>query len=424
MSQPEQERAPFFGDPCDLASEQIRLPDTLGAARLNLHKLALIKKALGDPTAAATKILELDPGQASQCAEDLRRVATITYEIGGILHDLATTLGLEPINQDDRPSLVLNQAQRPILRIGRENCFLLHRLPSVEIEANSRSCSVDDVLDSYRRDYGEVESQVRRSRYLNQKKALDFLRDKFPENQRSSRANRDSLREFEVLVCAGGDDHFKRASHLLDGSCADLLILPIRTENSEGNLLRHGYRDIDKILDKLERGEYSLSPWTRILVERCKLNGDEVEVLESRLATSEILIARKSVSDMFGSVESTMCPNATISRDSGIFVATGAGITPRAWMYNYLKGQGVEHTDPRALHLWYARREAMTSDPDYTYGFCKIGVGESKLLTPRVRGGDSCVYVDALSEGVMEVRAGESIRITIGQPLWVIEVDK
>jgi len=422
MNQPIEKQPPFGGDPCDLAVEQLRLPDTLSAARRDLHHLALIKSALADPESAAQRIMRLDPGQARQIAEDLRKIATVTYEIGGILGDLMKSLGMEASNLD-QPSPQINTSQRPILPIGRENCFLLHRLPSVDIEANRRSCSVDEVLESYRINYGEEDSLTRRNRYLIQKKALEFLRENFPENQRSSRANRDDLRNFEVLICAGGDDHFKRASHLLDGSCANLAILPLKTENSEGNLLPHSYREIDQILHKLERAEYTLSPWTRILVERCKVIDGSVEVLESRLATSEILIARESVSDMFGSIENGDLASPNSFRGSGVFVATGAGITPRAWMYNYLRGQGVEKADPRALTLWYAKREPMISEPDYSYGFCTLGLGQSKLLTPRVRGGDSCVYIDSLSDGVMKVLSGESVRISIGQPLWVIQVD-
>ena len=423
MTDPAHKPEPFAGDPCDLASEQIRLPDTLSAARANLHELATIKQSLGDPDSVAKKILELEPGQAKEVAELLRRIAAMTYEVGGMLHGINTTLGLAPLNQDDKP-FVVNQSQRPILQIRAESSFLLHRLPSVEIEAAKNSCSADDVIESYRRDYGEAEALTRRNRYLNQKRALDYIKERFPENQRSSRANRDVLREFEVLICAGGDDHFKHASHLIDGSCAHLAILPLRTENSEGNMIRHGYREIDRVLDKLARAEYKLSPWTRILVERCKVTDEGVEVLESRLATSEVLIARECVSEMFGSVERGEDLNSGVFRGSGIFVATGAGIFPRSWMYNYLKGQGVEKTDPCALNLWYAEREGMISEPNYTYGFSTIGVGESKIVTPRVRGGESRVYIDALSNGAMEVRAGESIRISIGHPLWVVEVEE
>jgi NAD kinase len=185
---------------------------------------------------------------------------------------------------------------------------------------------------------------------------------------------------FKVIIALGGDDFFKLVSHRVKGS---LPILGVNSDpsSSVGALLPCTIEQLPDTLQRLERGDYRVEPWTKISLR--------VDGVERGSAINDIVLGKRDFR-LTSRHELDYRGEKVTQRSSGILISTGVGSTG-----------------------WYASAGRYLGDHDRSFPktarFARFELREPSVTCSEVNG-KRITHLPKLVEGTLE--EGETLRIT------------
>jgi hypothetical protein len=301
--------------------------------------------------------------------------------------------------------------------IAREQILVIAKMSKLEWDMKQTGLSEAELVARYNTQGTGSEKIF--SSYLRQKQVVDDLKNEFTAEQIISveEYQSEKFANYKLIVALGGDDHFKKITHLIDD---DRPILGVNSDpsTSTGALLSTNAAELPAVISALERGDYRLEPWSRI---RISVDGKDYgpAVNEIVLGKVDFRLTSRHILELDG--------EKVTHKSSGILISTGAGST--GWFSSaglYLS------TEPRIFEKSadYARFELR--EPTVT--FEETALGRKVIFPPLVEGvlkQGSTLKIISLnnSEGIATRDSIDTIPFERGsvaeialdaKPLWVI----
>jgi len=241
-----------------------------------------------------------------------------------------------------------------------------------------------------------------------QVKSIGLLRKRFPHAIYQREAfNQAVANEADLIIAAGGDDHFKYISHYVKD--APILGLNTDPERSRGELLENS---VARALEKLDKDEFKIDDETRI----------RAEVVGRMPFFPSMSICAVGRSDPFGNFRYRIefkneCDEHKIT--SGLIIYTGNGVT------DWTKGAGrylesVETFNPTEIKIGWVVRE-----PHDDYRLMSGTVHEGENLSIVCYKDDSRISADGITEHIAHIGSGTRVRFGISPtPLRHVRIDK
>lgn len=256
--------------------------------------------------------------------------------------------------------------ERPI---ARERILVIAKMSKLEWDMKQTGLTEGELITQYQQQ-GDGSEKIYSS-HLRQRQVVEDLSQELDPKQivSLSDVSSEKLRQYELVISLGGDDHFKQVTHYIDDG---LPILGVNSDpaTSTGALLYSSAVELPRILRALEKGEYRLEPWTRI---RLAIDGKDYgpAVNEIVLGKQDFRLMSRHLLELDG--------EKVLHRSSGLLISTGAGST--GWFSSAGLYLGSE---PRAFDKGanYARFELR--EPSVT--FVDQPEGRKVVFPPLVEG--------------------------------------
>jgi hypothetical protein len=279
------------------------------------------------------------------------------------------------------------------------------KLSMVQIDMHRYGLNEVDLESKYKRDGKDV-NRIFESHYK-QMKSVDILKKRFPNTIYQREAfNHGVADEADLVIAAGGDEHFKYISHYIKST--PILGLNTDPERSRGELLEN---NIENKLEKLEKNEFEIKDETRI-----EALVNEIPFLPG------ISIYAIGRSDPFGNFRYRIEFKGKHDEHritSGLIVYTGNGMT------DWPKGAGrylenVERLNPTERKIGWIVRE-----PHDDYELMSGVIQEGEYLYIVCYKDNSTISADGIGEHIKPVESGYRIRFKISStPLRHVRIDK
>ncbi|MDP3882348.1 MAG: hypothetical protein Q8Q31_05720 [Nanoarchaeota archaeon] len=182
----------------------------------------------------------------------------------------------------------------------------------------------EEALFAKWRDEGMTERDIENvmRAHENNRKAVDTMKSIFGEDNIIHRdsLNKDLVRESDLVISLGGDDHFQYVSHFVDSQ----LIMGVNSDpiSSEGNMLYFHAGEVAGFIENLKSEHFRVEEWTRL--EAQIISGKNT--LNVVLASSQYAILTEDPEEMVR-YRLQLNGKSEIQRGSGLIVATGVGST-------------------------------------------------------------------------------------------------
>lgn len=231
--------------------------------------------------------------------------------------------------------------------ISRDRILVVAKLSKLKWDQQHTGLSQTELSAYYERQ-GESSSAIVTSHLRQAQVVKDLTRELSPSQFVSiTKLSADRVKNCDLVIALGGDDHFKHVSHWIDD---DTPVLGVNSDvdSSEGNILSCSAAALPQVLHDLECGAYRLEPWTRL---RLKVDGKDIgpAIGEVVLAKRDFRLMSRHILEVEG--------ERVVQKSSGLLISTGTGSS--GWFTSaglYLAPNGREF--PRtALHAHFELRE-------------------------------------------------------------------
>jgi len=226
---------------------------------------------------------------------------------------------------------------------------------------------------------------------------------------------RKTIRNVDLIIAIGGDDHFKYVSHFIDNE----LLMGINSDpvTSEGALNYFTIEGISKVIERIKQGDFETEEWTRL---EAIINSRAVEPATAEYFLGEL--ERPAMShyvlyhrDKFhrDKVEEQKC--------SGLLVVTGAGSSgwyDSACRYLYESGNRFPKTANFARFLATEPHRGRLSGYNMAEGIIEEG---EELIIKSLSKGKAVISPDCLERHNFERGKVAVVRIS-DKPLRVVRI--
>jgi NAD kinase len=195
---------------------------------------------------------------------------------------------------------------------------IVPKISKYEYDMRRYRLSSEEVIQKYRDENVDADKILRS--HENQKGALRILKRFFPEKQFVSREEftEEIAVNADMVIALGGDNHLQYVSHFVDNQ----LMMGINSdpEKSVGALTYFNATSFDRILKRLEEGDFVIEEWTRL---EARL---EAGIGYVGLATCDYFLGEKERKNMSRHII-VHNGRSEEQKGSGLLVVTGAGST-------------------------------------------------------------------------------------------------
>jgi hypothetical protein len=286
-----------------------------------------------------------------------------------------------------------------------QKVIVVPKLSMVEVDLHRYGLTEEELMRKYAADQKDVE-RIFESHYA-QKAAVELLKERFPDGICYREGfNRHVAQSADLVIAAGGDDHFKYVTHYLNGT--PILGLNTDPKRSRGELLED---NVKEALAKLEKGEFEIKQETRI---EALLNG-KVQLP----AMSIYSVGRDEDSD--GNFRYKIQANGSVVTHpvtSGIIVYAGNGTGDWAKGAGRYAGTALPHLNPTEGNIAWVVRE-----PNDTYELLYGIITEENTLTVTCHKDDSKATPDAIREHKIKLKSGDKLEFRASEvPLYHVRM--
>lgn len=246
----------------------------------------------------------------------------------------------------------------------------------------------------FKRDKEAYESHLRQQEF---KKKLE---EKFNNFLTLDELTKEIVKKYEAVLTGSGDDFFNATSHYIDNT----LIIGFNNDpkSSKGNLLYYSPSDLDIVLEKLEKDDYSIEEWTRAKIT---LNNKELEL------TTGVTFITRSDDELARRYDLFFKDKYVRQSSTGLIIVTGAGSTNPLHLF-YGKEFGKQEKK-----IAFAAREYKG---DLPYGI----INQEEELKIIYKKDNGKISIDSFDRHTYFIKRNDEIRISVSDsPLKVIKIN-